>query len=153
MRSPLVETLSLFLFPRATVHLSHAKWDGAKGRVSQKYRSWKIEQRCVIKEFGLQFAHAGSLQRICIIFLYFRGEEPHIWHLILNSYTTRICYMLEHALASQRMLIDFFFFTNMVYHGGLPWGIHGKCGCSLLGNECSIVSNTKSKCANTGDSQ
>lgn len=49
---------------------------------------------------------------VCTIILHFGGEELHIWHLILNINlgVARICYVLEHALASEKILTDFFFF-------------------------------------------
>lgn len=61
------------------------------------------------------FPKRGVLQRVGTIILYFRGEELHVWHLILsvNLCFTRIWYMVEHALASNEILIDIF--PNMVY--------------------------------------
>lgn len=112
-----METQSLFLFLQG--NCSPQAMSGGVGLRVGFLRSLgarKLDKGLQSSSLVPSSPNARILQRVGTIILYFRGEELHIWHLILrvNLCITRICYMMEHALASKKISNDFFF-PNMVY--------------------------------------
>lgn len=76
--APCGASFSSYRETRETVHLSHAKWGGAKGEVSSQLRSWKIEQGHVIK-IGPQFPHyRGSAKSLHHNFIFQRRGTTHL---------------------------------------------------------------------------
>lgn len=149
-----MDTWSLFLFlqgdcsPQAT-----SSGVGLRVGFLRSLGAGKLDQSLQSSSLVPRSPNAGILQRVGTIILYFRGEELHIWHLILSVSLciARICYMMEYALASKKISIDFF--SKYGLQRGLPWGIHSEGGCSLLGKEYSKIGNAHGKCANISGSQ
>lgn len=85
MRSPLVETLRLFL-----IRQGKGSPQGMSSMVGlgvgfpRSLGAGKSDKGVQSSSLVPDYQKAGALQRVCTVILYFRGEELHFWDQILN---------------------------------------------------------------------